>query len=394
MKIEKIIRRYYAFQFLASFSLFSAVLVPFFTNWGGITLAKTQLLQSWFMFAVFLMEVPTGAVADYFGRKYSLIAGAIVFAMGALVYGSVPKFEIFFLGELILAVGVALQSGAGEALLYDNLKSSGLEKMSKQIFGRAHAARLMGMMISAPIGSLIANKWGLNYPMLLTAIPNTLAAIVAIRIPEPKIESVQSEATRYVEVVKKGIKYLTKNRILWRLSLNSIVVASAAYFIIWWYQPLLISAGVQVGKLGWFHVILLLSEVVVSSQFKRLEQWAGSETRYLRITAALTGLSLILAAVWPGIISGTILLVIGGGFGLTRLEYMGAIINRHVESAERATVLSSISMFRRLALVPLNPVLGMLADKSLSTAMLTVSTLPLALVFMPMWRSFRSLKKD
>ncbi|MFH2019116.1 MAG: MFS transporter [bacterium] len=394
MKIEKIIWRYYAFQFLASFSLFSAVLVPFFTNWGGITLAKTQLLQSWFMFFVFVMEVPTGAVADYLGRKYSLIAGAIVFALGTLVYGSVPKYEIFLLGELILAIGVALQSGAGEALLYDNLKSNGLEKMSKQIFGRAHTARLLGMMISAPIGGLIAGKWGLNYPMLLTAIPNTLAAAVAMKIPEPKIETIQSEATRYVEVVKKGLKYLTKNRILWRLSLNSIVVASVAYYIIWWYQPLLINAGVQVGKLGWFHVILLMSEVVVSSQFRRLEQWAGSETKYLRITAALTGLSLILAAVWPGIISGTILLIIGGGFGLTRLEYMGAIINRHVESAQRATVLSSISMFRRLALVPLNPVFGMLADRSLSTAMLIVSTLPLALVFLPMYRSYRSIKKD
>jgi len=232
MKIETIIKRYYAYEFLASFSLFSAVLVPFFTNWGGITLAKTQLLQSWFMFWVFLMEVPTGAVADYLGRKYSLIAGAIVFAIGTLIYASTPQYEVFLIGEFILAIGVALQSGAGEALIYDHLIAKGVENESKQIFGRDHTASLLGMMISAPIGSLIANRWGLNYPMLLTAIPNLLAALVAMRIPEPVVESIQSEATRYLQVVKDGIGYLAKHTILWRLALNSIVVASAAYYII------------------------------------------------------------------------------------------------------------------------------------------------------------------
>jgi len=133
--------------------------------------------------------------------------------------------------------------------------------------------------------------------------------------------------------------------------------------------------------------------VAVASQFKRLEKLAGSEARYLKITAALTGISLVFAAVFPGLISGTILLMVGGGFGLTRIEYMGAIINRYVESKQRATILSSISMFRRLALVPLNPVLGMLADRSLSTAMLVVNIFPMALVILPRLRPIQRVRR-
>lgn len=389
MTLKQVVWRYYVFAFLANFALFSAVLVPFFTEWGGISLAQTQIIQSWFMFWVFVMEVPTGAVADYLGRKYSLVAGGLTFAMGTVIYSLAPRFEIFLLAELILATGVALLSGAGEALLYDNLKAAGREDESKQIFGRAHTARLLGMMISAPIGSVIASRWGLNYPMMLTAIPTVLAAMVAATLPEPKLTRVQSETTRYLTVVKDGLKYLANHKILWRLAANSIMVASAAYYIIWWYQPMLLQAGVKIEALGWFHLGLLAAEVAVASQFRRLERLAGSENNYLKMTALLTGVAFLVAAKWPGIVSGTLLLLIGGGFGLTRLEYIGAIINRHVESGQRATVLSAISMFRRFALVPLNPIMGLLADRSLSLAMLVVSTLPFAVLLIPQVKKLR-----
>jgi len=42
----------------------AAVLVPFYTQWGGLTLTGVMLLNAWFMAWNFALEIPTGAVAQ------------------------------------------------------------------------------------------------------------------------------------------------------------------------------------------------------------------------------------------------------------------------------------------------------------------------------------------
>ncbi|MFH1610780.1 MAG: hypothetical protein ABIA91_02710, partial [Patescibacteria group bacterium] len=56
-------------------------------------------------------------------------------------------------------------------------------------------------------------------------------------------------------------------------------------------------------------------------------------------------------------------------------QYIGAIMQKHIRSEERATVISSISMFRRFALIFLNPLLGILVDKNISIALSVVGVI-------------------
>jgi MFS family permease len=379
--VNNTIWKYYAFAFLKDLAFFSAVLVPFFTEWGGISLAQVQILQSWFMFWLFVLEIPTGAVADYIGRKHSVSLGALIVAFAVLVYGSVPKFEIFLLGEFLFAIAMALISGADEALLYDSLKEAGREDERKQIFGKANSFHLLGMLIAAPVGSFIASRQGLNAPMLYSAIPYLLAAIVAWSIREPKIRQAKSESRRYVDIVRNGLSYLRNHKVLRLLALDAVVVASSAYFIIWLYQPFLKSIGVGIFYFGLIHALLVLSEILVSSNFERLTKFFKSDKTYLRASALIVIASFLLVAVWPNIVTILILILVGGGFGLTRLPLMSSYMNKFIPSEQRATVLSSISMLRRFALVVLNPFIGFAADHSLRVAALIVGLLPLAIFF-------------
>ena len=78
-------------------------------------------------------------------------------------------------------------------------------------------------------------------------------------------------------------------------------------------------------------------------------------------------------------------MIIGGGVGLTRLNFMSAIMNKYIDSKNRATILSSISMFRRFALVFLNPIMGFIADRSLVVASFSVGLLALGIfLFSPL----------
>lgn len=386
--ISNMIWRYYALQFFGAMHFFSAVLVPFFTDWGGITMAQVQLLQSWFMLCFFLLEIPTGAVADFIGRKHSLTLGAIIIALGALVYGSIPNFYIFMLGEFLFGMGLSLISGADKALVYDTLKEQGREEESKKIFGRAHAYHMAGIFAASATGGFIAAKFGLNAPMLFTVITAFITAGIAWSLKEPVLKDKQKESKRYTDIVKKGAVYFYQHKQLRSLAIDGILVMCAAYFVIWLYQPMLKNAGVPIQYFGLVHASFVAIQMLIAANFSLLEKLAGSSARLLKITALLTGLSFIAVSFNQSLYMVAVFLIFAGGFGLTRLELLTAQMNKFIPSEQRATILSSISMFRRFTLVILNPIVGFTVDRSFSLALFGIGLIPI-LVFL-----FSPLKKE
>ena len=381
--LQQILRRYYAFSFFRHFAFFSAVLVPFFTDWGRISFTQIQILQSWFMLCFFLLEVPTGAIADYFGRKYSLSLGALITAGAALLYGSVPQFWGFMLAEFMFAMGMALTSGADQALLYDSLKEIGKTAESVKAFGKAHSFHLAGILVSALLGSFIAGKFGLNAPMLLSSVTMIIACAIAWSMREPQRSENISESRRYLDIARKGFTYFFTHRTLRLIALDAVIVASAAYFVIWLYQPLLQRLHVPLVLFGFIHAALVGVEIVIAAHFARLEKWFGSRKSLLKFTALATTASFVLVGVYPSLVTVTLFIIFAGGFGLTRMELMAAHMQRFMPSENRATVLSSISMLRRFALVLLNPLVGFTADHSLTLALIGVGILPLLVFFIP-----------
>lgn len=379
--IRKTIWKYYIFTFLLNLHFFSAVLVPFFTQWGGISLAQVQLVQSWFMLWTFLLEVPTGVIADKFGRKYSIAIGSLVLVLGALIYGSKPQFEVFLLGELLFAMAFALLSGADVALLYDSLKEAGLEHESKKIFGRAHAIKLFAFLTAALSGGFIADGFGIQAPMIATAIPFLLAAGIAWSIPEPSIGKTVSESKRYLDIAKQGMIFLRGHKQLKLIALDSVVVSSAAYFVIWFYQPLLQREGISIAYFGIVHALLVTSQIVVSSQFTFFERIFGSTKAFIRFTAFITSVAFFMVVIYPHVVTILLFVVLAGGFGLTRIELMTVYMQKLIPSEQRSTILSYISMLRRLGLVFLNPFIGYIADASVRGALFVVALLPLSVFF-------------
>src|SRR5438128_2276948 len=62
---------------------FAAVMVPFYTQWGHLKLSTVFVVNAWFMLWNFFLEVPTGTIADFLGRKISLALGGLVAAVAA-----------------------------------------------------------------------------------------------------------------------------------------------------------------------------------------------------------------------------------------------------------------------------------------------------------------------
>ena len=343
----------------------SGVLVPFFTEWGQISFTRLMILQAWFMLWTFLLEVPTGTIADYFGRKRSLMLAALVSAIAFAVYTIYPNFYYFLFCEFLLAIAMALISGADQALVYDTLKKIDRKKESKKIFGRIESFKLAGLMVAAPIGSLIASQWGLQIPMALQFFPMIIAFFIGMTFKEPKTD-LKIESRRYLNVLREGVKFFYKNRILKILALDFLIIDSIAFFIIWLYQPLLKQAGVGIIYFGIVHAVLVISEILVMNGHQKMEKWLGGKRRFLFFSAAVVGIMFIIGGLTKFIPLVLLVIVIGGGFGLGRRPLFSSYLNKYIPSGKRATVLSSVSMLRKFTMVILYPLVGFLVDQSLN----------------------------
>ncbi|MFC2155670.1 MFS transporter [Acidobacteriota bacterium] len=369
---ESNIRKMYAVRLLYNIYFISAVLVFFYTEWGHIKFSQILFLNAWFMFWIFLLEVPTGTVADFLGRKISIIFGFVTGIVGVLVYVSYPHYVIFLIGAVILAVSYTLLSGADEALIYDTLKELNQTEISKKVFSKMESFKLTGIVIGAVAGGFIAKTLGLRYPMLLQFIPFVIAIFLALSFKEPQVSGSKSVISFrvYRNILSDGIRYFLNNRILKILTLDMVVVFAFSWIIIWFYQALLQNVGVDIAYFGIVHAFMCLAQILIIGNFNRLERWLGSKKRLLFLSAFLTGVLYILLSFTRSVPLVILGIIFSAGFGLSRGPLFSNYMNKHIPSDKRATVLSTTSMLRTFSIVIGNIVAGFLADWSIPNTLL------------------------
>lgn len=381
--MRKNIWLYYGFSFLSNAMFWSAVLIPFFKGWGNLNQTQIQILQSWFMLSMFLMEIPTGVIADVFGKKISLILGALMPVFATLIYTSFQSFSIYFLAEFLFGLGYAFRSGADSAFIYESLKQEGRIDELKKIYQRVEALKLMGILVSALLGSALTLFFSPKDVVLLSVIPMALCFFESLFFVEPK-NGGEQEVKRWQKVFKEGARDVFKSPTLRILGLDAVYIPAITYFVTWFYQVKLEAVGVPLVFFGVFSAILCLSQIGVLHFNKRIEKLFGGEKEYLVRTVLLVFVGFLSAVLIGHWLSVLILIIFSGGFGLTRRVVMLAEINKHIEDSRRSTVNSFVNMIREILIVVLNPIMGLLVDFNLNTAFLALSLLSFGGLFITM----------
>lgn len=376
------IPKLYAIRMLFSMHFFGAVLVPFYTDWGGLSLPDVLLLNAWFFLCNFALEVPTGTVADFLGRKVSLALGSAVAIAGVLIYISRPRFWVFALAEIVMAAAYTLHSGADEALAYDSLRADNASERAGQVLGRMEAFKLTGILVGTMAGGPIAARLGLRAPMAVYMVPAALAAVVALTLREPPAVGAPVEVERrsYLRLLRDGAVYFRGHRAIRALALEAAITHAIAWSIVWFFQPLLARASVSVAWFGVVHAAGLGAQVALLGNVDWLTRLAGSRRRFLLGASFFAGLAFLLLGVtryWPLVVIG---IVTAMALSLPRIALFNAAVNHHVTTSSRATVLSFCSMLRTAAIVIVNPIVGFIAGRSLSAAVITIGVLLLVSV--------------
>ncbi len=368
-KYRSNIWKMYADALFFNMHFISAVLVPFFTDWGGISFSRVLILNTWYMFCVFAFEIPTGTVADFFGRKISMLMGSVVSMLAVIVYVSYPNFYVFMAGETIWAVAFTLKSGANEALVYDSLKMIGQEARSQKVFAQLESFKMAGILTGALLGGVLAKFGGLRLPLLGMIVPFAVSAVFVAMLREPPAGE-KSAKVSYTRILKGGIEFFARHRILKILTLDMVAISSFAFLIIWAYQMLLQDAGVDIIYFGVVHAMMCLAQIMIQQSFSRFEQYLGQKRRLLVATALVAGIGFICLGLTRSAWVIVFLIVATAGFGLSRTPLYISYMNKFIPSDRRATVLSVTSMARNMGIGLANLIAAAVAKWSIRHMMI------------------------
>src|SRR5947208_17090299 len=116
--------RLFVVQALLGFILWVPIWVVFLQG-KGLSLTQVGLLEGVAWTITAFLEVPTGAIADRWGRKASIAAGASLYGIAMFLILTEALSPAFLLGYALWYSSTAFVSCADSALLYDSLKADG-----------------------------------------------------------------------------------------------------------------------------------------------------------------------------------------------------------------------------------------------------------------------------
>ena len=179
------IRVYYLFMGSTGFMLFLPVWIIYLMDGRGLSLTEVGVIESFFWLTVIIAEVPTGAIADRFGRRISLALGAIMFALSTVIFALADGFSLLLGSYLVMGIGMTLYSGAGDALLYDTLRVLRRTREYEHHAGRAHGLFFAAMVLATAGGGPAAYLLGYTPTILVSAAVFLVSAVAALMLREP-----------------------------------------------------------------------------------------------------------------------------------------------------------------------------------------------------------------
>lgn len=356
---EANIRFFYLYKFLSNFQLWIPIWVLYLQQDRGLSLTQITVLEAGFQVTVVVMQIPTGAFADRWGRRYSLLLSGVGTSAAIFLFGIGSHFWILLVSYLVWALAGTLGSGADTAFLHDTLAGLGREGEFGRIVGRAQAWLVGAGVIAALAGAPLASATSLAFPILLSAGIGLLCAFVVLGFREPERQLPRARP-RYLTVMREAVAYTAgHSRLRAMIALDGVLLGiSLAGMIL--FQPFLALHHVPVKAFG----LLIAPTQVLSVAGLLFGDYLARRFGERPVLCGVVGG--MLASVFTVALVPSVFAVVG--FMLLRLctgtlyPVANAYINRHSPDHLRATVSSGGGMAAGLGSAVSEPAFGLAAD--------------------------------
>ncbi len=332
----------------------------------GFSFIQISLIFAIPMFATLIFEIPTGAIADIFGRKFSVILSLI---LGGILTFIVPFFKgliilvaIFFLS----AVADTLSSGADEAWIVDLLKHKKKSNLVQHYYSRqlmfAGAGLVIGGVLSGIIISLIGMKglWYIAGGMMIL-----IAAILQFFGTEHFVKRKARVGKAIRETFKKSIEgfvYVKKHPVLFYFLLEAILFSFSYIFGIAW-QPYFKNLGLEIKNFGILFSVVGIIAIFAPMASNFILKIFKSEKNSLIISSIVDGVLMMILAGITSLNPALIFFVLYYPLGVAVCPIKDKFRQQFIPSKQRATINSLFSAIAMPGAILSFLIGGILMDK-------------------------------
>ncbi|NCD00560.1 MFS transporter [bacterium] len=348
---NKIIRSYFLGSFLISFiNSLDLTAYQLFLKSHDLSLLEINLVNLSFMISSFILEIPTGAYADIFGRKKSIFLGSLIISFGFLSYFLATSFWMFIFSEIIIALGGTFVSGALDAWLVDTVSNYDKKVNLKVVFKKTARFHFLGLLLGVFIGSQVASI-NLSYPWFLSFVFMFIFSFLSLYLFKHEVFSKEKSSWSFkpmTKVAKDSIKYGFKHKGVFNMILFSSVICLCFQTMNMQWPILFESLGFSVKDLGF--IFILTAAFLFLGQ--EISVWFSGFFRSEKMAIIFSQIITALGMFFAGLLTGSygivfFFLVHELGRGVIK-PLKQSYLNERIESKKRATVLSFDSMVVKL----------------------------------------------
>ena len=334
---------------------------------------EIALITSISLFIQLLLELPSGALADLWGRKNTIIFGRVLGVIGFTIFIFATNFWTFLLGNILYLANWAFESGALSALLFDSLKENGVgEEEYQKVEADTFFWCTVGMAISSALGGYLYTLHH-QLPYLATTLVSIVALVTAFGLEEPELDTVKVNFRSYVRQNWNGFLHIFRNQKIRAVSLFSVLINFVAYVGLWYlYEPRLAEGGFPATWLALLVSGTYLIRAIGTKLIPLVMRMGDKNIPIILTLFQAFGSALSFIETKFGAISSVYLRKMSDGMRspiLTRLQ------NVELESRYRATSLSAISLLSNVFISAFGPLIGYLMERGSASTTLGYSAL-------------------
>tara|TARA_R110000868_G_scaffold291085_5_gene551456 strand:+ start:6774 stop:8021 length:1248 start_codon:yes stop_codon:yes gene_type:complete len=210
--------KFCAYGFLKNLRFFDAFLLLFFLE-SGISYTQIGALYALKEIVINISEIPSGLLADTYGRKKSLIVAFLLYIISFMVFYFFNTFYIFILAIAFYGIGDAFRTGTHKGMIMDYLAFNNWQAHKANYYGHTRSWSQKGSAISALIaGGLVLYSGSYRVIFLYSIIPYLLNFINIYTYPNTLNYAIngqkENQKVTMAFVFKSFIKSLKQPKVL------------------------------------------------------------------------------------------------------------------------------------------------------------------------------------
>lgn len=365
---NKTIRLFLALTFVRQlgFAFMSATYVTFLLS-HNLSLFQVNMVNFVFFATMFISEIPTGAIADVYGRRMSFLVACLLMGLGMTLYGVSDSFWWFIAAEALVGIGMTFESGAFRAWAVDQTNHHGDAPTLAKLFGASAQVKYASMIIGGVVGGFVAQATNLAIPWFMSAgafaVVGTLAFFWMREDYRETSTGNSSDEMTFTQTIRSSVRFIQGSEPFRFIAIISVIQFIAVQAPNMFWQPFFKSVLPEQGWLGILFAFMMSGLILGSwGAHRLLERFKGESRKAVIGAQGFIGAGLIGAALAlnPLFAIPFFLLheVARGAFD----PLVGAYLHEKIPSRQRATLDSFMALSCNAGAMIGLATMGLLAD--------------------------------